>query len=96
MLGQIRFFDEGIRPDLSQQFIFFEQVSSILNQDDQGVEGFRGQVYRRLVAKQQPLGGIQAKRAELEDHLCLCGHKAFTKALEKLYASLKTGKQFCG
>src|ERR1700681_4696598 len=34
MLGEIRFFDEGIRPYLSQQFIFFQQVSSILHQED--------------------------------------------------------------
>ena len=96
MLGEIRFFNEGIRPDLSQQFIFFEQVSSILNQDDQGVEGLRGQMYLCLFAKQQPLGGIQAKRAELEGHLCLYRHKAFTKALEKLYAILKTTYRLCG
>jgi hypothetical protein len=96
MLGEIRFFDEGIWPDLSQQFILFQQVPSILNQDHQGVERFRGQVHRCLIAKQQPLSRIQAKRAELEGCLCLCGHEAFTKALEKHYASLKTNERFCG
>jgi preprotein translocase subunit SecA len=96
MLGEIRFFDEGVGPDLSQQFIFFEQVSSILNQDNQGVERLRGQAHLRFVAKQSPLRGMQAKRAELVNRFCLHGHMAFTKALEKLYASLKTSKRFCG
>jgi hypothetical protein len=47
-----------------------------------------------LVANQQPLAGIQAKRAEFENRFCLHGHTAFTKALEKLYASLKTANDF--
>jgi hypothetical protein len=96
MLGEIRFFDEGIRPDLSQQFIFFEQVSTILNQDNQGVERLRRQAYWDLIAKQESLGGIQAKRAELENHFCLHGHMAFTKVLEKLYVRLKTTNRLCG
>src|SRR5579863_494225 len=32
MLCKVRLFDEGIGPDLSQQFILFEQASSILNE----------------------------------------------------------------
>ena len=96
VLSKIRFFYEGIRPNLSQQFILFEQVSSILHQDNQGVECLGRQAYWHLIAKQQALGRIQAIRAELEDRLCLCGHEAFTKALEKLYARLKTTNLLCG
>jgi hypothetical protein len=96
VLGKIRLFDEGVRPDLSQQFIFLEQMSSILNEDDQGIERLRRQTYLNLMAKQEALGGIQAKRAELKNHFCLRGHMTFTKALEKLYAGLKTHYLFCG
>jgi hypothetical protein len=96
VLGKIRLFDEGAWPDLLQQFIFLEQMSSILNQDDQGIERLRRQAYLNLMAKQEALGGIQAKRAELKNRFCLREHMAFTKALEKLYAGLKTNNRFCG
>jgi hypothetical protein len=49
-----------------------------------------------LMAKQEPLGGIQAKRAELKNRFCLRGHMTFTKTLEKLYVGLKTNNRFCG
>jgi hypothetical protein len=71
MLGKIRLFDKSVGPDLSQQFIFSEQASSILNQDQQSVERFRGQLHRRLLPQQESFGGIQAKAAEFKNGFCL-------------------------
>jgi hypothetical protein len=49
-----------------------------------------------LLAEEKPLGGIQAEQTKLENHLCLQGHGAFTKTLEKLQASLKTANRLSG
>ena len=66
LLAQIRFLDEGLRPQRAEQLILRHDARPMPDQQRQQVERLGGQRLRNAVAEQGALGGIQQERTELE------------------------------
>ena len=71
VVGEIRFLDEGIRPDLVQQFVFGNEAPGLLDQRRQEVERLRGQRHGLTVSLQHPLPDVDQERPELVVALAL-------------------------
>jgi hypothetical protein len=57
-----------------EQFIFFQQMAVVFDQDEEQVEGFGLKRDGFSVAQQHPLGDVQTERAEFVDVVWLGDH----------------------
>jgi hypothetical protein len=65
-LRQVAILDDRVGPEVFYQEVFFEQVATVLNQQNESVEGFRGQADGFAAAGQYALDGIKAIGSEPE------------------------------
>ena len=65
VVGQVRFFDEGIRPDLLEELFLRDQPSRLLEQGHKDIERLRSERHGFSVAPQRPFPDIDQKRSEL-------------------------------
>ena len=66
LLAQIRFLDEGLRPQRAEQLILRQDARPMPDQQRQQVERLGGHRLRNAAAEQRALRGIQQERTELE------------------------------
>ncbi len=64
--GQIGFFHDDVGPDALHQGVFGHEMSALLDQHHEQVEGLRGQGYWRTVAGQAALGGVDLEGSKRE------------------------------
>ena len=61
---QIRFFDEGLRPDAGDQFLLADHLAGAFDQSGQNVEGAAAEPHRLVALEQEPLRRKEPERAK--------------------------------
>src|SRR5262249_38153709 len=65
VVRQVALFDDGVRPNVRQQFLLAHQPAVIFDQHPKRVEYFRPQRHRMAMMQQSPLPNVKPERAEL-------------------------------
>jgi hypothetical protein len=82
--SQVDFLDEGVRPDLFQQFFFYEHAPGVAHQTKKSVERLGGEVHRRSFTRQHAFSRVEYKMAERVDLLIHERHWSFQNFLKEI------------
>lgn len=96
VMVEVALFDKRIRPEFGNEFGFRDGVTVLLDEQDEGLKGFRRQSDRLIVAQELALSRDEAETAKFIHDGGLVGHSVFSgfSVVKILAFSGKLNKNF--
>jgi len=88
--GQVGFLDDDVWPDALHQGVLGDEVSTLLDEDQQQVEGLGCQGYRSTVPGEPALGGVDLEEAKREYVVRFRHSHTFRKLSDFFWTPLRT------